>query len=347
MKKRIIFSFWALTFGLAFTNCSPDPLPDNVDLLQYFGSIPPATTIESPYEGIDFDIINRFKAVLHTHTRVSDGKQTADEMIKAYADRGYHILAITDHDQVYAKNTGIVNVNGRDILVIKGIELTMTHHFNSLFEDSGKPLQLNVESQINYEIKKHNSVLFLNHPGRHIWFYPMTFYFDLFNKFPAENLVGMEVINNADEYPSDKDTWHKVLTGVSPNRTVYGFANDDAHYYSEIGSSYNEYLTDNLNEAEVRNAIVHGKSFFYTNATVSRPTGSMPYVKDVIVNRATMTITVEAENYSKIEWRSCGVVVCTDEEIAINNDGYNFYKYVQFTLTGPGGQLFSQPFLIK
>jgi len=347
MKKQTIFSLWALTFGLIFTNCSPDPLPTNVDLLQYFGSIPPATHIENPYKDVDLTQVRRLKANLHTHTRVSDGRQTADEMIKAYAERGYDILAITDHEQTYAKSTGTVNVAGREIFVIKGIEITMTHHFNSLFTNSGKPYYLNVESAISSEIKNHNSVLFLNHPGRHSWFYPTGFYFDLFGKFPVENLVGMEAVNSEDEYPSDKETWHKVLTAMSPNRPVYGFANDDAHAYAEIGFSFNEFLTDDFTEEGVRRAIVNGVSFFSSTATVSKPSGPMPHVKDIVLDTNAMTITVDAINYDKIEWRSCGVVVGRDEEIAINNDGYNLCKYVQFTLIGKGGQLFSQPFLIK
>jgi len=347
MTKKISFNFWTLVLGLVLAGCTPDAMPDNIDMYLYFSSMPPATHIVNPYEGIDLTQVKRLKANLHTHTRVSDGKQTADEMIKAYAERGYDILAITDHDQLYAKNTGFVQVGGKDILVIRGSEFTMTHHFNSIFTNNGKSYNLTVESAIRSEVNNSNSVLFFNHPGRHNWFYPVSFYFDMFGKFPVENLVGMEVVNSQDEYPSDKETWHKVLTAMSPSRPVYGFANDDSHSYAEIGFSFNEFLTDDFTEEGVRRAIVNGVSFFSSTATVPRPSGPMPHVKDIVVDTHAMTITVDAINYDKIEWRSCGIVVGSNEEIAINNDGYNFCKYVQFTLIGKGGQLFSQPFLIK
>lgn len=350
-RNTTIFSLWALLGTLAFIGCSPDPMPDHIDLLRHFGSMPAATLIVHPYDDVDLTQISRLKANLHTHTRISDGKQTADEMIKLYAEKGYDIVAITDHEKPYAKITGMVQVAGRDVLVIQGSEITMTHHFNSLFTHHGRQNGYTIESAMRSEITNANSVVFFNHPGRHSWFYPISFYIDMYNKFPAENLVGMEVVNSEDEYPSDKETWHKVLTGISPHRTVYGFANDDAHAYAEVGFSFNEFLTDDFTEEGVRKAIVNGKSFFYSSSTVSKPTGPMPLVRNIIVNTEAMTIQVDADHYDKIEWRSCGVVVSTQTEIAINGKeherGFNLGKYVQFTLIGKGGQLFSQPFLIK
>lgn len=43
----------------------------------------------------------QLKANLHSHSSLSDGKLTVDEMIKAYKDRGYAVLAITDHEAPY------------------------------------------------------------------------------------------------------------------------------------------------------------------------------------------------------------------------------------------------------
>ncbi|MCL2727743.1 MAG: PHP domain-containing protein, partial [Bacteroidales bacterium] len=284
MKKQTIFCLWALSFGLIFTNCSPDPLPTNVDLLQYFGSMPIATGIVNPYNGIDLTSVRRIKGELHVHTLASDGFHTADRMIRAYAEKGYEVVAITDHDHLYNKPTGFVHAEGIDVLVISGSEFTMTHHFNSLFTKNGKSYELTVEAAIDSEIRKQNSILFMNHPGRSHWLYPVSFYFGLFDRFPAQNLVGMEVINSEDNYPTDKETWHKVLTAMSPYRTVYGFANDDSHYLREVGFNENEFLTNDFSEAGIRNAIVNGLSFFKSKATVSRPNGPLPHVNNVVVD---------------------------------------------------------------
>ena len=41
---------------------------------------------------------NFYKANLHCHTTLSDGKKTPEEVKKIYQDRGYSIVAYTDHD---------------------------------------------------------------------------------------------------------------------------------------------------------------------------------------------------------------------------------------------------------
>lgn len=41
----------------------------------------------------------QFKANLHAHTTLSDGKLTLEESIRAYKEQGYAVLAITDHER--------------------------------------------------------------------------------------------------------------------------------------------------------------------------------------------------------------------------------------------------------
>lgn len=41
---------------------------------------------------------NWYKGNLHTHSTLSDGRQTPEERVKAYKERGYSFLAITDHN---------------------------------------------------------------------------------------------------------------------------------------------------------------------------------------------------------------------------------------------------------
>ena len=343
MKKLFFLSVTAFA-GLSISSCKPD-----LDSFTIDDSTPPATSIVNPYEGVDFSTTLRLKANLHTHTNRSDGNRTADEMIKDYADRAYDIVAITDHENRYHKNTGFVHISGRKVLVICGSEITMTHHFNALFTDQGKAFDLTVKEAMKTEIKNANSILFLNHPGMHTWFYPIGFYFDLYRTLPKENFIGQEVINGQDAFPIDKKIWDWVLTDITPSRNVYGFANDDSHSLAETGYSYNELLVDEFNESKVREAIQNGISFFYSKSTVKNPKGALPYIKKVIINPYHLTIEIEAENYSNIEWISCGHVVSIEPIIYMNRNSsrnYNLSRYVRFILTGAGGQLFSQPFLI-
>lgn len=53
--------------------------------------------ITSPYELIDWDEWKAYKAQLHCHTNASDGYLKVDESVQAHYDKGYDILAITDH----------------------------------------------------------------------------------------------------------------------------------------------------------------------------------------------------------------------------------------------------------
>ena len=39
----------------------------------------------------------RLKMGLHTHTTLSDGVKTPEEVLEMYAGAGYDVLAITDH----------------------------------------------------------------------------------------------------------------------------------------------------------------------------------------------------------------------------------------------------------
>ena len=343
MKKLFFLSVTAFA-GLSISSCKPD-----LDSFTIEDSTPPATSIVNPYEGVDFSTTLRLKANLHTHTTRSHGKETADKMIKAYADRAYDIVAITDHENRYDKNTDFVQINGKRVLVICGSEITMSHHFNALFTDHGKAYDLTVKEAMKTEIKNANSILFLNHPGMHTWFYPIEFYFDLYRTVPKKNFIGQEVINGQDEFPVDKKIWDRVLTDITPSRYVYGFANDDSHSLDDIGYSYNEFLVDEFSESKVREAIQNGISFFYSKSTVKNPKGALPSIKKVIINPHDLTIEVEAENYSTIEWISCGQIVSVEPIIYINRNNSrksNLSRYIRFVLTGAGGQLFSQPFLI-
>jgi hypothetical protein len=56
--------------------------------------------VSNPYEGVDWQTFAHYRADLHVHTLQSDGCHSADEVIRAFHDAGFPILAITDHDLV-------------------------------------------------------------------------------------------------------------------------------------------------------------------------------------------------------------------------------------------------------
>ncbi|MCL2545768.1 MAG: BspA family leucine-rich repeat surface protein [Oscillospiraceae bacterium] len=56
--------------------------------------------IDNPYEDVNWDTWNSHRAALHTHTNNFDGRLTLDNVVLDHFQRGYDILAITDHNTV-------------------------------------------------------------------------------------------------------------------------------------------------------------------------------------------------------------------------------------------------------
>lgn len=54
-------------------------------------------SITNPYENIDWETVNQYKAALHTHTNASDGDDTLVASIERHYETGFDVLAITDH----------------------------------------------------------------------------------------------------------------------------------------------------------------------------------------------------------------------------------------------------------
>lgn len=66
-----------------------------------------------------------YKANMHTHSVHSDGKLTVEKIKKAYKDRGYSIVAFTDHD-VMVDNS---HLNDKDFLTITSCEVGVREAF--------------------------------------------------------------------------------------------------------------------------------------------------------------------------------------------------------------------------
>lgn len=62
-----------------------------------------------------------YKANLHTHTTVSDGRASAQERIAQYGQQGYSVVAITDHDAL----SDVADLSTPGLLVIDGIEFSV------------------------------------------------------------------------------------------------------------------------------------------------------------------------------------------------------------------------------
>ena len=70
-----------------------------------------------------------YKANLHCHTTVSDGKLTPAEVKEAYKSRGYSIVAYTDHDVMVAHP----ELDDENFLALTGYEIEVTETWDGPF----------------------------------------------------------------------------------------------------------------------------------------------------------------------------------------------------------------------
>ena len=156
-------------------------------------------TIVNPYECVDWDTWDNYKACLHLHTTASDGDVELYDMLKEYYDHDYDILAVTDHGVINngwnmeKKTNGIFNgfrkveplteeqynyfVNGEDrdgrgmIDITGGIECNMAvvskTHVNGYFTTYGQGVwgKENDYKTATVEIEKAGGYSVINHPG--------------------------------------------------------------------------------------------------------------------------------------------------------------------------------------
>lgn len=101
-----------------------------------------------PKSGTEF-----YKANLHTHTNLSDGHVTPQQMKDAYKAAGYSILAITDHEVLYDHS----GLNDEDFLTITSYEYAIS--------GSGSEFRFKKTCHLNlYSLDPHNTVQVCHHP---------------------------------------------------------------------------------------------------------------------------------------------------------------------------------------
>lgn len=291
-----------------------------------------ALVVVDPYADIDWAAFGQYKANLHTHTTQSDGWLTPDQAIDEYHQRGYAILAITDHDLCTWPWTGLFDMprlgraresdlpaedkenasapfppyQDRDpealgMIAVPGNELSQHHHTGSFFivyETDSRDVDRSLG-----EVRERGGLAMLYHPGRY-WRADendavppdvLKRYVDWLAAY--DHLVGIEVFNQGNRYPHDVRLWDKILTTMMPERPVWGFANDDMHRREHLGRDWNTFVLVRLDEARLRDAMQTGRFYFSTVSTHDedvRDVAETPVIESITHNRRAGTITLTA-----------------------------------------------------
>ena len=80
---------------------------------------------------------NFYKANLHCHSTLSDGRLTPEEIKEIYKAEGYSIVAFTDHDKFYTHNDltddTFLAINGYEPGVVENMPEDRSYHFRKVF----------------------------------------------------------------------------------------------------------------------------------------------------------------------------------------------------------------------
>lgn len=97
----------------------------------------------------------QFKANLHSHSTLSDGKRTPEELKAAYKAHGYQILAITDHE--YPADHQDMNEPG--FMMLTGYEAYIRDNPEGRYDVYGEEIHLNLFAR-----DPHNETMICYHP---------------------------------------------------------------------------------------------------------------------------------------------------------------------------------------
>lgn len=172
------------------------------------------------------------KGNLHAHSTNSDGDLPPEQVIRAYRDRGYQFLSLTDHNIF----TSYPEFNSPDFLMIPGMELSCPvsgekgMHLNVICKNGNYDFKQNQKFSIDSTKKtvdfigqhKHNNIIILNHP-----------YWSLLEWEEVIGLEGifcMEVYNHASEWLDCVGEASKFWdTLLRKGKKMWGLATDDNH----------------------------------------------------------------------------------------------------------------------
>jgi hypothetical protein len=305
--------------------------------------------IQNPYAGIDWAKYQQHKANFHTHTTLSDGSGTPQEVIDRYHALGYTILALTDHDTMgTGRTTWPWQAFDRDpktlgMVAIEGSEISRVHHIGSYFNDYGD-VGVDSENAVIKEIGRRGGLAVMFHPGR--YWKPVEWYVEMYRAYPQ--LIGFEIYNQGDRYPNDRKTWDAILTDIVTERPVWGFSNDDMHNPgTQLGHNWNVMLLPELEVEWVRRGMENG-AFFFVYAPDDHNGALLPVIKSITVDLQKGVINIDATGYEKIEWISQGVIVHRGDRVNLSELS-NLGGYIRAEIRGAnsGSIVGTQPFRIQ
>ena len=154
----------------------------------------------------------------------------------------------------------------------------------------------------------------------------------------------------------DSVIWDQILQLTVPQgRNVPGIAFSDSHDIEDNDWAFTMMLMPELTEEAFENCMRSGAWFsvgrvdtYYLGDDFNGTGNLPPAVSRVYVDNETDTISFDGSEFNNVQWISDGRIIA--EGAGLTSLDLNEYEnvlgsYVRFQITGPGGILYSQPFV--
>ncbi|MBQ3543390.1 MAG: hypothetical protein IJA34_00120 [Lachnospiraceae bacterium] len=250
----------------------------------------------------------------------------------------------------------------------------MKNHVNGYFTDNALEGKYGKENDFEGPIKRieqSGGVSHINHPTDWLGAYRdpscakvpenIRFFADLIRRY--KSCLGIEVLNMYDRpNRSDRILWDELLKKIIPEgkRTVFGFANSDAHRVCEIDTAFMDFIIPEYSMENFRNALENGRFFSIARYAKNElgedfvGEGPYPFVNGMVIDDENDIIKISGVNCSVIEWIADGEIIKSDKidtdgeltsEIRLTDYEENISCYVRAQLKGRGGICMTQAFV--
>ena len=251
-----------------------------------------------------------YKANLHTHTTVSDGQLTPEEVKTLYKSRGYSILAYTDHEVIALHN----DLADEEFLPITSYEISTnedgfndfgyvrTYHINLYAKDPNNSVspvwtakkiwpghalayaskeQLAVDWMRHYSVDKINELIKLANENGFLVCYnhPVWSLQDRRDYGDLKGLWGVEVYNTGCVHEGFPDTEQPLDDLLRMNENVFPIAADDMHHPKDSCGGWTMVKAEKLEYKAVMDALEKGDFYSSTGPAIQDL-----YVEDGIVH---------------------------------------------------------------
>ena len=305
-----------------------------------------------------------YKAALHTHSTMSDGKQTPEEVKKAHKDRGYQILCISDHNI----NVSYPELNEPDFLMLTGIEVNTRQYGGwDVFNDKTYHLLFIAKRPDNLWQPLPRRGITENHPGWAEQAERMCLEYDVqaVNKViargnekgflctlchpvwsrqnytdyaPLEGLWGMELCNSGSKFAYDAYNGDIYREMCALGKGLVHIGTDDSHSEPRIGFAWTMIGAQALTYEDVISAMEKGDLY----------TSTGPLIHSVTVEAGRLRITCSPAARVRLETgnRWATAVVAQDEAMTeaefslsywLNNTQNQPDAFLWLTVTAPDG----------